>query len=86
MSTDQKIFFFTGASGAGKTKLLESLSKENFNTSTVFLYFDKIGVPSEEEMIKEYGSGSAWQKAMTFLWIKKMLTEYNDKSLIFFEG
>jgi dephospho-CoA kinase len=37
-------------------------------------------------MIKEYGSGPAWQRAMTFVWVNKLLSEYSDKKQIFFEG
>ncbi len=86
MNNIPKIYFFTGASGAGKTKFLESLSKETLKTPSIFLNFDSIGVPSEDEMIKQYGSGSDWQKAMTFFWVKKMLSEYNDQQIILFEG
>ena len=86
MSCNPKVYFFTGSSGAGKTTLMESLAKEYDAKITSFLHFDNIGVPSEEVMIKEYGSGSNWQKAMTYAWAKKMLTEYSDKQLIFFEG
>jgi len=86
MNNVPKIYFFTGASGAGKTAFLEAMTKEYDSNKAAFLHFDSIGVPSDQEMIKQYGSGTAWQKAMTFAWVKKMLTEYSDKKLIFFEG
>lgn len=28
-----------------------------------FCYFDSVGVPTKEEMEKQYGSGENWQKA-----------------------
>ena len=81
------IFFITGASGTGKTTLIENLKnkfKQNSNWS--FLHFDSIGVPSPEEMIKEFGSGENWQKETTFKWIEKMLIEYQETEFIVFEG
>lgn len=91
MSTDNVkdipfIIFLTGASGAGKTKLLNALSKKLPASSTVCLHFDSIGVPSEEEMIRNYGSPSEWQKAMTYQWINKLTNEFKDKNLIILEG
>jgi hypothetical protein len=37
-------------------------------------------------MIKVYGSDNEWQKAMTYHWIHKLITEYKDKELVFLEG
>ena len=79
------IVFLTGASGAGKTTLLEALNKKN-PTSIACLHFDDIGVPTEQEMIAVYGSGSEWQKAMTYHWIKKLIQEYQNKKLVILEG
>jgi hypothetical protein len=50
------------------------------------LHFDNIGVPSEQEMIAVYGSGSEWQKAMTYHWVKKLLNNFQDEKLVIFEG
>jgi predicted ATPase len=75
------VIFLTGASGAGKTTLLNAFKKDFSTSSTVCLHFDNIGVPSVAEMIKVYGSGSEWQKAMTYHWAKKIITEYKDKGL-----
>jgi GrpB-like predicted nucleotidyltransferase (UPF0157 family)/dephospho-CoA kinase len=79
------VIFLTGASGAGKTTLLNVLKKD-LSSSITCLHFDNIGVPNEAEMIKAYGSGSEWQKAMTFHWVKKILVEYKDKELVILEG
>jgi dephospho-CoA kinase len=86
MKKHPKIFFFTGSSGSGKTSLLTELSKDQDFSTAIFINFDSIVIPSEEDMIKEYGSTSAWQKAMTYLWINKILSEYQHQDLIFFEG
>ena len=61
-----KIYFITGASGVGKTTLIEQLDKKYNNKRWSFLHFDSIGVPSVEDMIKEYGSPSGWQEAITY--------------------
>jgi thiamine kinase-like enzyme/adenylate kinase family enzyme len=79
------IIFISGVSGAGKTTLLKKLCNQA-PKSTECLHFDSIGVPSVEDMIKQYGSPSEWQRAMTNLWVDKLLTEYKDKKLIFLEG
>jgi broad-specificity NMP kinase len=81
----KKIFFITGASGVGKTTLIEQLKKKYSHKKWGFLHFDSIGVPSVEEMVKEYGSPSDYQKAMTFKWIDALIHN-DDYDCIFFEG
>ncbi len=81
-----RIFFITGASGAGKTTLMQQL-KEKYDTNNwAFLHFDSIGIPSIEKMIEQYGSPSAFQKEMTNQWIDKLINNYKDHDMIFFEG
>lgn len=84
-SQTKTIYFITGASGVGKTTLVEQLQKKYANKHWAFIHFDSIGVPSLQQMEKEFGSPSAWQKAMTFEWIDRLLTKY-DAEKIFFEG
>lgn len=88
MSVTQKPFivFFTGASGAGKTTLVNALKKEIASPSIAYFHFDSIGVPSEEMMVKIYGSGSEWQKAMTYWWVERFIREFSDKHVVIFEG
>lgn len=81
-----KIFFVTGASGVGKTSLISELEdKYGDNKRWSFLEFDSIGVPTSEEMIKEYGSVEKWQKEKTYEWIDRIVSEYN-KDIIILEG
>lgn len=80
------VIFLTGASGAGKTTLLNAFKNDLFTSSIACLHFDNIGVPSVAEMIKVYGSESEWQKAMTYHWVKKIITEYKDKGYVILEG
>ncbi len=82
----KSIYFLTGASGVGKTTLLNWLEKKYRIMPWSFLHFDSIGVPSEKEMIEKHGSGSNWQRDMTYTWIDKMIHEYEDSDRIILEG
>ena len=84
-SHTKTIYFITGASGVGKTTLVEQLEKEYRSKPWSFIHFDAIGIPSLKEMEREFGSPSAWQKAKTFEWIDRLIMEY-DEVKIFFEG
>lgn len=85
--TNKFIIWLTGASGAGKTTLLSSLKEKHSSKGTwEFLKFDSIGVPSTEDMVKEYGSGENWQRAKTYEWIEKMVKGYPNKELIVMDG
>lgn len=81
------IIFLTGASGAGKTTLVDALSHQLSDVKDVAcLHFDSIGVPSEATMIKEFGSGKNWQKSMTYQWIQRIAQDYRDRSVVIIEG
>jgi guanylate kinase len=83
--TEKRVYFIAGASGVGKTSLVECLQNKYRNTDWAFLHFDSIGVPSVEEMEKEFGSPVRWQEARTYEWIDKIINEY-DNQKIFLEG
>lgn len=79
------ICLLTGSSGCGKTHLSKALAaKLNPERAEVF-YFDSIGVPSPEEMVRDYGSGEGWQEATTQRWIERMAVVRN-KGLVILEG
>lgn len=80
----KNIFFVTGASGVGKTTLINQLEIKYYDKKWAFLHFDKIGVPPLEEMIRDFGSGAKWQEAKTYEWIEKLIRTNSEK--IFFEG
>jgi len=83
----KRIVWLTGASGVGKTTLLQSLKDKYSAKSTwEFLRFDSIGVPSNEEMVRDFGSGENWQKAKTHEWIEKMVKGFSDKELVVMDG
>jgi hypothetical protein len=58
----------TGASGVGKTTLVQALEARKLPGVRCY-YFDAIGVPAPEVMAAEFGSGEAWQAATTRRWI-----------------
>lgn len=80
------IFFITGASGTGKTTLVSNIKNKYQNKNWAFLHFDSIGIPTSRDMIKQFGSVENWQKQTIFTWIEKMLTDYQNKQIIIFEG
>ncbi|HEX6039765.1 AAA family ATPase [Longimicrobium sp.] len=65
------VLVVTGASGAGKTTLVRAL-QAGAPAGIVGRHFDDIGVPSVEEMVREHGSGDAWQRAMTHRWMRML--------------
>lgn len=81
------IIFITGASGVGKTTLLNNLQKKHADKiKWEFLKFDSVGVPSDEEMVRDFGSGENWQRQTTYDWIDKMVNKFADKDLIIIDG
>ncbi len=79
------IYFITGASGVGKTALVEQLKEKYKDSAWDFLHFDSVGVPSTEEMIEQFGSPQAWQEDITKKWISKLVGDDNHEK-IFIEG
>lgn len=80
-----KIYFVIGASGSGKTTTLK-LFERTIPENCTLLHFDSIGVPSFEEMKKEYGSIEEWQRIKTADWIKKIAEEKLSSSNIIFDA
>lgn len=80
-----KIILITGASGSGKTTVLKELERILPENQVSINYFDDIGIPSFEDMVKEYGSCEKWQEVKTQEWLKK-LDQIKNKKYIFLEG
>lgn len=55
-------------------------------TATAYHYFDSMGVPAVEEMNRVYGSGSEWQKAITYHWVQRIQQHDADKEVVILEG
>src|SRR3954471_17322186 len=84
-SKEKNMYFITGASGVGKTTLVNQLKKKYKSKPWAFLHFDQVGVPSVSKMKKEFGSPSGWHEAKAYEWIDKLIFIYNSEK-IFFEG
>ncbi len=80
-----KIFFVIGASGAGKTTAVKNIEKDHpdkFN----FCYFDTIGVPSDEEMVKQFGSAEEWQRVTTEKWVRNIKDKFVESKTTILDG
>lgn len=80
-----KIYFVIGASGSGKTTTLKRFEGIITPNCTLF-HFDSIGVPSFEEMKKDYGTIEEWQRIKTLEWVKKIAEENLSSSNIIFDA
>ena len=80
------IIFLSGASGAGKTHLLEACQQAFTHPQLYYEHFDNIGVPTIEVMHTDYGSPEGWQAAMTYEWVRRFKEDYSNKTLFIFEG
>jgi len=79
-----KLIVLTGASGSGKTTLANALASQ-YGSQLDVLSFDSIEIPPVEEMISEFGSGEAWQRAKTMEWMKR-IARIKGGSSVLFEG
>ncbi|MDH3649764.1 MAG: ATP-binding protein [Saprospiraceae bacterium] len=75
------IVFLTGASGVGKTSIVEKLDQDFQNCGFTFHHFDSIEIPSAEEI----RSIKNWQETTTHEWIDRLVAR-EDKDVIVFEG
>lgn len=81
----KKLFFLIGASGSGKTTVTKELEKQDIEQFKI-LYFDSIGVPSMEEMEREYGGPEEWQKVKTTEWVQIMKRDFLPHTHVLFDG
>jgi dephospho-CoA kinase len=81
-----KITFLTGCSGAGKSTIVQALQHQINEEQVAFLHFDSIGVPTLEEMIRDYGEPSKWQEQMTYNWIEIITNKYLHYQQVIIEG
>ena len=79
------ILFLTGSSGCGKTYLAQALETHLNQEKSAVRYFDRIGVPTVERMISDFGSPEQWQEATTHTWVEN-LGNIRDKVLVILEG
>jgi len=74
-----------GASGSGKTTIAQAIAERSPDNTDV-LFFDAIGVPTAEDMMREYGSGEAWQLAKTVEWMQRIAEIAASGRRVVFEG
>jgi energy-coupling factor transporter ATP-binding protein EcfA2 len=74
-----------GASGSGKTTIARAIAQRYADDVEVF-HFDRMGVPSDKQMITEYGSGEEWQRAKTIEWMAKLAPLSRSGRRLLFEG
>ena len=72
------ILVLVGASGAGKTTLVQSL--ESLQLPGVGCYYcDTIGVPSAEAIAEHFGGGASWQAWALDRWLTRLIA--NDDAV-----
>lgn len=65
------ILVVTGASGSGKTAAVRALDARALPGVRCY-YFDTIGVPSREEIERDFGGGEKWQALATERWLERL--------------
>jgi broad-specificity NMP kinase len=79
------ILVVTGASGVGKTSAVAALEARAHPHVTCF-YFDDIGVPSPEEMERDFGGGEQWQADATARWMARLAAEGSSSKVNVLDG
>jgi GrpB-like predicted nucleotidyltransferase (UPF0157 family) len=82
----KKLIIFTGASGSGKSVVLDALKEKYSNLPIKFLSFDSAEIPSPEQMESEEGSVEDWQLKRTYDWLLRIKTDYLSDTHVLFEG
>jgi hypothetical protein len=76
----------TGASGVGKTTVLQALRDKIDARLLPLMAFDSLGVPSEDEMTRCWEAPRGWQKMMTYHWVYTARQIYRMRPLVILEG
>jgi GTPase SAR1 family protein len=85
VSSEVAILVIVGASGAGKTTVLQELRQRRLPSVGCY-NFDSIGVPSSEVMQREFGGPERWQAAMTDQWIGRLAANQDGVDVAVLEG
>lgn len=79
------ILVITGASGAGKTTAARVLDARGRPGVRCF-EFDSIGIPSADEMQRDFGGPEAWQAHATKRWIERLVEETPSGEISILDG
>ncbi len=80
------LLFLSGASGSGKTTVVNHIEIRLAHRRFAFLNFDSIGIPSREEMIAQAGSLECWQEQATHQWTARISKDYQSFEIVILEG
>ncbi|HXJ29944.1 MAG TPA: hypothetical protein VNG35_04870 [Gemmatimonadales bacterium] len=80
-----RLVFVIGASGVGKTAAVHTLEQRGLAAVRCY-YFDTIGVPSPDEMARQWGGGDRWQEDATRRWIERLSRETNPSTVSVLDG
>jgi hypothetical protein len=79
------IVVVTGASGSGKTAAVRALDERALPGVRCY-YFDTIGVPSRNEMERDFGGGENWQAVTTQRWLDWLATDPDGVEVYVLDG
>ena len=79
------ILVVTGASGSGKTAAVRALDARGLPGVRCY-YFDTIGVPSREEMERDFGGGENWQAVTTERWLESLAADPDHAEIYVLDG
>ena len=75
----------TGASGSGKTAAVRALDARGLLDVRCY-YFDAVGVPSREEMDRDFGGGEQWQALTTQRWLDQFASDPDGAEVYVLDG
>ena len=79
------ILVVTGASGSGKTAAVRVLDARRLPGVRCY-HFDAVGVPSLEEMDRDFGGGEEWQALTTQRWLDWFATDPDGADVYVLDG
>jgi dephospho-CoA kinase len=78
------VVILIGASGSGKTTIAQTVATRLPHVTVRF--FDAIGVPPTDIMVRDHGSPEGWQAWATEVWMKELAALAASNPYVLFEG
>jgi hypothetical protein len=79
------ILVVTGASGSGKTAAVSVIAARALPGIRCY-HFDAVGVPSQEEMDRDFGGGEQWQALTTQQWLDRLAADPDGAAVYVLDG